>query len=62
MVENDSLHKASELIQRAKNRGCKLLFPVDSVIADAFDADANSAVCDADKTPGYSHILPPSTF
>jgi phosphoglycerate kinase len=31
--------------------GDKLLLPVDAVIADKFDADANSRIVDADKVP-----------
>ena len=42
LVEQDKLDLALELIEKAKNKGVKLILPTDSVIADAFSADANT--------------------
>ncbi|MFZ6011612.1 MAG: phosphoglycerate kinase [Bacteroidota bacterium] len=44
LVEQDKLDLAKELIQRAKSKGVELHLPMDSVIADKFDAQANSDV------------------
>jgi phosphoglycerate kinase len=42
LVEEDRLELANELVRKAKEKGVKLLLPVDSVIADNFANDANS--------------------
>ncbi len=42
LVEDDKLELALELIEKAKQKGVNLLLPVDSVIADKFDAAANT--------------------
>jgi len=42
LVEEDRLELANELVKKAKEKGVKLLLPVDSVIADNFANDANS--------------------
>lgn len=44
LVEADKLDLAKELIQKAKAKGVSLHLPIDSVIADKFDAQANSKV------------------
>lgn len=44
LVEEDRLDLAKELMQKAKEKGCKLLLPFDSVIGDKFDKDANTAI------------------
>lgn len=44
LVENDKLDLASELIRKAKQKGVNLELPIDSVVADAFDKDANAKV------------------
>jgi len=44
LVEADKLDLAKELIQKAKAKGVELHLPIDSVIADKFDAAANTAV------------------
>lgn len=41
LVEADKLELAKELIQKAKLKGVQLHLPIDSVIADKFDANAN---------------------
>jgi phosphoglycerate kinase len=42
LVEQDKLELALELIEKAKSKGVNLVLPADSVIADAFSADANT--------------------
>jgi len=54
LVEASSVDTARDIM--AKARG-KLLLPVDAVIADKFDADANSQVVDVDKVPAGWRIL-----
>ncbi len=51
LVEDDKLDLALELIKKAKAAGCNLLLPVDSVIADKFDKDANTDICDNTNIP-----------
>jgi phosphoglycerate kinase len=40
LVEHDKLDLAKELIQKAKSKGVELHLPIDSIIADKFDAQA----------------------
>lgn len=42
LVEADKLELAKELIQKAKAKGVELHLPIDSIIADKFDANANT--------------------
>ena len=44
LVEDDKLELARELIQKAKSKAVELHLPIDSVIADKFDAAANTEV------------------
>lgn len=44
LVEDDKLDLAKELIQKAKSKGVELHLPIDSIIADKFDAQANTDV------------------
>ncbi|HPH47500.1 MAG TPA: phosphoglycerate kinase, partial [Chryseolinea sp.] len=44
LVELDKLDLAKELIQKAKSKGVELHLPIDSIIADKFDANANTDV------------------
>ncbi|MBE7435817.1 MAG: phosphoglycerate kinase [Anaerolineales bacterium] len=48
LVEAESLETAKTLLGKL---GDKLVLPVDAVIADKFDAEANSQVVDVDKIP-----------
>ncbi len=43
LVEEDKLELALSLIEKAKSKGVNLVLPTDSVIADAFSAEANTA-------------------
>jgi len=51
LVEEDLLEVARETIEKAEQVGSRLLIPVDTVAADAFDNDAEKAVCEAGKIP-----------
>ena len=44
LCEEDKLELAKELIQKAKAKGVELHLPIDSVIADKFDANANTKI------------------
>jgi phosphoglycerate kinase len=44
LVEEDKLDLAKELIGKAKTKGVELHLPIDSVIADKFDAQANTEI------------------
>lgn len=44
LVEIDKLDLAKELIQKAKAKGVELHLPIDSIVADKFDANANTEV------------------
>ena len=46
LVEEDKLELAKALMEKAKSKGVSLLLPTDVVIADKFDANANSEVSD----------------
>lgn len=48
LVESDALPKAKEIL--AKQTG-KLILPVDAVVGDRFDAEANTQIVDIDKVP-----------
>ena len=41
LVEDDYLDYANDMIKKAADKGVKMLLPVDTVVADAFDNDAN---------------------
>ena len=51
LLEEDWKDYSLEMIQKAKDKGVKLLLPVDTVIADAFAPDANSKVVNAGEIP-----------
>ena len=48
LVEAASIETAKNILAKS---GIKIVLPVDAVIADKFDAEANSQVVDADKIP-----------
>jgi phosphoglycerate kinase len=54
LVEAGSIETARAIIAKA---GDRLLLPVDAVIADKFEAEANSKVVDADKVPAGWRIM-----
>lgn len=47
LVEDDKLELALQLIEKAKANNVKLLLPVDSIVADKFDADANTSTANS---------------
>ncbi|MCW5909098.1 MAG: phosphoglycerate kinase [Chitinophagales bacterium] len=51
LVEDDKLELALQLIEKAQEKNVNLLLPVDSVVADKFDADANSSIADSNAIP-----------
>jgi phosphoglycerate kinase len=54
LVESTSLETAKAILAKSAD---KLILPVDAVIADKFDADANSQVVDVDKIPAGWRML-----
>lgn len=54
LVETSSLDTAKSILEKA---GDKLILPVDAVIADKFDANANTQVVDVDKIPAGWRML-----
>jgi phosphoglycerate kinase len=54
LVEAESIETARSLLSKL---GDKLLLPVDAVIADKFDAEANTQVVDVDKIPAGWRML-----
>jgi phosphoglycerate kinase len=54
LVEAGSIETAKSILAHS---GDKLLLPIDAVIADKFDADANSQVVDVDKVPAGWRIM-----
>jgi phosphoglycerate kinase len=51
LVEADKLDLAKELIQKAKAKGVELHLPMDSIIADKFDANANTKISTNNAIP-----------
>lgn len=51
LVEVDKLELASDLIRRAKEKGVEIKLPIDSIIADKFDKDANTQVASNHAIP-----------
>jgi phosphoglycerate kinase len=54
LVEETSLETAKAIMAKSGN---KLILPVDAVIADKFDAEANTQVVDVDKIPAGWRML-----
>jgi phosphoglycerate kinase len=54
LVEEASLDTAKSILEKA---GDKLILPVDAVIADKFEENANSQVVDVDKIPAGWRML-----
>lgn len=54
LVEPGSIETAKGIIEKA---GAKLLLPIDAVIADKFDANANTQVVDVDQVPPGWRIM-----
>jgi len=54
LIEDSSLEMAKAIMSKS---GAKLVLPVDAVIADKFDAEANSQVVDVDAIPAGWRML-----
>jgi phosphoglycerate kinase len=54
LVEKESLETAKSIMGKS---GDKLILPVDAVIADKFDAEANTQIVDVDKIPSGWRML-----
>lgn len=51
LCEEDKLDIALDVLQKAKEKGVHFHLPVDHVVADKFDANANTQTISADSTP-----------
>ena len=51
LLEADWMDYSNEMVKKAEEKGVKLLLPIDTVIADAFDPNANSQVVNAGEIP-----------
>jgi phosphoglycerate kinase len=51
LVETDKLELANELIQKARAKGVELHLPIDSIVADKFDAGANTETANNHNIP-----------
>ncbi|OFK23343.1 MULTISPECIES: phosphoglycerate kinase [Olsenella] len=51
LKEEDWVERAGEMLKKAEAKGCKILLPVDNVVADHFGEDAQGEVVDSDKIP-----------
>ena len=51
LLEADWMDYSKEMVQKAADKGVKLLLPVDTVVADKFAPDANSQVVKAGEIP-----------
>jgi len=49
LVEEDKIEMAKDALAKAKAKGVNLLLPVDNILADAFDANANTQQWDCAK-------------
>lgn len=51
LCEEDKLDLAKDLLQKAKDKGVKVILPIDAINADAFDANANTMISAIAETP-----------
>ena len=51
LCEEDSLDTANELLKKAEEKGVSIHLPSDSVIADKFDANANTSAAPSNDIP-----------
>jgi phosphoglycerate kinase len=57
LVENEKVGIAQQLMDKAAARGINLLLPQDVVVADSFDANANSKVVSVDNVPPGWYVM-----
>jgi len=53
LCEDDFLDKATEILEQAKDQGCEIILPVDTVVAIEFKADAQNKVVSGDIETGW---------
>lgn len=51
LCEMDKVALAKELIEKAKVKGVRMLLPIDTILADKFDADANTKIIEGENFP-----------
>lgn len=51
LVENDFIETAKEILNKAKEKNVKVLIPEDSIVADKFDANANTQIVASNAIP-----------
>ena len=51
LVEDDFIQTAKDAMKLAEEKGCELIFPNEILVADAFDANANTQVVSSDAIP-----------
>ena len=51
LCENDKLDLANDLLAKAKAKGVEFYLPKDSIVADKFDANANTQLASNDNIP-----------
>lgn len=51
LVEDDYVDTAKKTLEKAEKMGKKIMLPVDIVVADKFDKDANTQIVKADDIP-----------
>lgn len=51
ILDADNVELAAGLLKKAEAAGVKMMLPVDVKVADKFENDARTAVCDADNMP-----------
>jgi 3-phosphoglycerate kinase len=56
LCEKDKIDLAKELLEKAAAKKVKLLLPVDNIIADKFDANANTQVIQGDIPDGWQGL------
>ena len=57
LLEEDKVELAKELIEKAKAKGVKMVFPIDTVVANEFKADAEAKIVPSMEIPdGYQGL------
>ena len=51
VLEEERLEMAADILKKAENSNCEFILPVDCVVADSFDANANTQNVDYDAIP-----------
>jgi 3-phosphoglycerate kinase len=51
ILEKERVEMAKDILKKAENSKCELLLPMDNVVADKFENDANTKVVDRENIP-----------